>query len=449
MSTKKKIYLVFVWLCFFASIWAYIFFSVVWSWEDLTADVSNSDNWNDDIINENWESGQKNSETPNNENDSKQLSGKLNIHIPKFLKNQWLSVIKRQIENENKDTQINYVVYDDFRKYKEKIFDWWDEMDIFLISDIWIKDFKDKIYPFQFADAWIKSIFHSQFYNILENEDYSFIPYWIDPLIVLTQQNSYWNNINQLQYDHIKRYIMLNSSDRLSTNFWLDLDTFQALDRWVYVHKNYKDLLLQILQIIGLSQDWELFEFVRDIAKDGVYKWWSINNFIRMVRQNSCRENYSLCLFAKWQIQIFFGYLSDMDLLEKSFDDKLDYKIYNSPFFDSDYYPVRLRGLVINSDIENENLAFEFISKYIDLWTSWSRFLENYTLSAFNQIYSQQINKEIYDKIRPFQWRFSNFVWSDKYLENVFKESNMKDVLEWNFSQDRFIEELPNVFQDL
>lgn len=439
MTTKKKIYffILTIFVIFFA--WGYYIFSIFnENNKDLSADINNknlSNTWN---INQDItlsDLSKKNNQTNTN---------KVYIHMPKFFYERWFEIIKKQLKTKN--IEVEYVLYWSIWELNEFVFENWENYDIALVPDSTFLSMWDKILDFDFSNANIRSAFNSIFYDLFD-ENISIIPYWIDPWISIVRDKVFWRSFDNIDFKTIKRYILINWSKNNLINFGFGKDFISWTKRWIDITYNYSSLLFDALNASIDNNNLDYIDFALELWKDWIYKWFNPYYFIRIYKSIKCDNYYSsLCVFLKWKLDIHLWYLSDIDILsQQSSFSKKDFIVYNSPFFSEENYPTKLWWFVINKNSKNVNWSVNFIQSYIDMWTKWNRLWNNNILSAFNWVYSKQIDKEIYNWIRKFEKNFKN----NNYNYNIWDLLNNKfiiDYVEWEIANSLFLEKLSNYF---
>ena len=449
MSWRKIIILWFFWFLLLITAWVYVFVSAT---DKHSADIlwwpeNNKDNLNgDDFSNDNVDLDIDYNDVILSWEDVKKTVDEwiLNIHMPRMFYNNWFEMIKRSLESRN-DFIVNYILYDDLTEYKIKLSSNLSDVDIFMLPSMWFDSFSEDMYKFDFSNPSLKSLFHHVFYETISNSDYSIIPHSIDPAITLINKSSFWNDIFRLDLNTIKRYILMNWKKSWTNvlNFWLSMNDIWAINRNISVNYNYSDLTTMFFSLLINSSDLSFFDFIIDISNDEVYKWWDPISFYRESQRNWCSKNSSLCMLLKWNIDISFWFISDLDIIKNNINKSSeDLLVFNTPFHVTWFYPVNLWWFAINKDTSNEIPSFEFVDYYIELWSSWSRHFRSNVLSAFNIIYNEQIWNLIYDKFRNQQWFFKPIYSSLDNLEFYINDTNLIKVLEWKHSKNLFLNEI-------
>ena len=431
MSWKKIAVIILFWFFTFIAIWLWILqYFLSWWDEDLSnksADISSAMNEEDN---------ESIAEQPVQQYTWNKSFDEISIHMPSKFNNNWFRIIKRNLEK-NLSWDLNLVLYDNKYEYKDSLFStWYKDMDIFIVNSLWLDSFVDNTYSFELADSSIKSLFNSIFYDILDDDNYSYIPYLIDPFVTFTNKNSYWNNISELEFQDIKRYVLLNSWWNTTINIWLWQNDIIANRRGVNLDY-YWSLLNMIFSWFFETDNEDFIEFLIDIWTDDIYKWWDMQQTYSLYNNLDCKTDS--CLFKKWHNDLMFWNSSSL----ANFWDFDDYNIFNNPFFTSDYYPVQTWWFMINENVESEILALEFVQEFIDLWASWNRFFyDNYMFSAFNNIFYDQSFDWDYSWIKSYQWRYKTVISEHDMYKDILSSRELLQFIRWNMSFNSFIESL-------
>ncbi|MBS8121636.1 hypothetical protein [Candidatus Vampirococcus lugosii] len=439
MTTKKKIYffILTIFVIFFA--WGYYIFSIFnENNKDLSADINNKNLSNTGNINQDItlsDLSKKNNQTNTN---------KVYIHMPKFFYERGFEIIKKQLKTKN--IEVEYVLYGSIGELNEFVFENGENYDIALVPDSTFLSMGDKILDFDFSNANIRSAFNSIFYDLFD-ENISIIPYGIDPGISIVRDKVFWRSFDNIDFKTIKRYILINGSKNNLINFGFGKDFISGTKRGIDITYNYSSLLFDALNASIDNNNLDYIDFALELGKDGIYKGFNPYYFIRIYKSIKCDNYYSsLCVFLKGKLDIHLGYLSDIDILsQQSSFSKKDFIVYNSPFLSEENYPTKLWGFVINKNSQNINGSVNFIQSYIDMGTKGNRLGNNNILSAFNGVYSKQIDKEIYNGIRKFEKNFKN----NNYNYNIGDLLNNKfiiDYVEGEIANSLFLEKLSNYF---
>lgn len=254
----------------------------------------------------------------------------------------------------------------------------------------------------------ISWLFPYVFFSYLQNKEYTFFPFAIDPLVSFAK-NAIEGNVESLDRDDVVNGVSTSTEDdirklavQIPILFWISPLDIQLIKNKKEAFVGYTDVLRNI--IYQSSNRSDLIENIKRFSDERLedYKFRDYAKYKRIStklteRNAKCWSYPDLCFMFYKLTSFRFGYLSDLDIMEKYFQ-KSDYRVYNFPN-SSSVYPVRLRWWVVNkskydtlvrADEDGTSLAWLFFQEYITQSTNGNQFLRPTLFSAFNVVLEQQ-----------------------------------------------------------
>jgi len=338
--------------------------------------------------------------------------GKLTILLPNYFFNDDFISLAKEIEEKEKII-IKYQTIDNIEEYKLFLNGGIDQKitaDVFLIPSDWLQWLESNIKQIELEkNTGLHAYFHPIFQYVSSQEEYTFVPFSIDPLI----------NIRLLENE-----------------------------RESFPH--YFQILYNFLYQINLNGNTEILEqFQKIYTNDIEYK----RNYIKFKetikkiekRNTNCSIFPNVCLFVYKFGDIRFWFMSDLVIWEKYFADSTrkenEVKLLNFPLAD-DVYKVRWRGFVINENNLNDEQIQKFFQYYLKAWVNNSRNLWWKNISAFTNIYNLQIQQKKYSNIIKYEQKFSILYSSIDLQKDFFKKTSAIKFLKWNISTDEFLKKI-------
>ena len=295
----------------------------------------------------------------------------------------------------------------------------------------------------------ISTFVNPLFLHYNQEENYSFMPHAIDPLVTFIGKNtnldinnwtigktlSYltiWQTEKSLSLP-ILRGVSKNDIRLLEINKESFPNYFSLLYNFLYQFKqdnNIKDLeaMLQLSKVESKhKRDYVRFiEIIKRIEK----------------RNPHCKDFPDICLFAYKFGDIKFGYLSDLVIWNEYFSDANrtfgDIDIVNFPI-SSDVYKVRGRGFVVNKDSEADEAINTFFQYYLQAGVNNEFALRNNIRSAHNAIFDFQKTQKKYQNILKYEKQFSLIHNGRDLQDEFFKSTETLNLLKWKTTAKEYL----------
>ncbi len=367
----------------------------------------------------------------------------LHVLIPEFLFTSWFETIAQDIEQEIWFSVIFHTpqtLSDLHKREEERIYNN-QQIDIALIPTELLNSLTTNSKSVSIAES-LTPYYHDVFASILDQEEYTFIPHSIDPLVIFAQENS--ENINNAE-KWLNTITWRDNTQRwyFPILFWRTNQDRQFIKQNRQLFENHFLITYHIInQAIHSTDPLQTIQTILDIQELTQTTSRSVADFIsntkKLVEQNIGCERYpNICLFTYQPGNIRFGILSDIHKFEKYFTDAR-YQIY--PFWFNDSYPARWWGFVINNNSPSETRVLYFLENYIQAsLVEINPDLRDRTiaasLSANSSINDTQTQWDLYSNENSRDMLISN----NKYITENSMIQEFIQVREWLLTPEQFI----------
>ena len=381
--------------------------------------------------------------------------GKLTILLPNYFFNDDFISLAKEIEEKEKII-IKYQTIDNIEEYKLFLNGGIDQKitaDVFLIPSDWLQWLESNIKQIELEkNTGLHAYFHPIFQYVSSQEEYTFVPFSIDPLITFVSQEADFQSQRVTVWNMLS-FLILNKTNRKTDMPLLrgvSKNDIRLLENERESFPHYFQILYNFLYQINLNGNTEILEqFQKIYTNDIEYK----RNYIKFKetikkiekRNTNCSIFPNVCLFVYKFGDIRFWFMSDLVIWEKYFADSTrkenEVKLLNFPLAD-DVYKVRWRGFVINENNLNDEQIQKFFQYYLKAWVNNSRNLWWKNISAFTNIYNLQIQQKKYSNIIKYEQKFSILYSSIDLQKDFFKKTSAIKFLKWNISTDEFLKKI-------
>ena len=381
----------------------------------------------------------------------------ITLYMPSFFDNKWFSALKKKLTKDYKivvKTKI-YKNMNDFKKdLKNKLEKREDNVDFFLVPSIRLDSLKMYWYKLDFGDTNVSSFFNYMFSEYINNDDYTFIPYGIDPFVTYIKNNNITER-SSIDFSDIKENVLISKQEKFSnikvpllfgvTNFDV---AFTKWNNWAF--PNYFLVLYALIFESKQDETKDYIEWITDLAQNDSFAARDYKKFKNLVntfskKNANCKEFGNVCVLANDFAKINLWLLSDMDIMDKYFagskNKSSDFTYYNFPWNGEDY-PVIARGFLVNKNTKNFDEVAIFLQEYIKESTSGNWFFWNNVLSAFNNILDKQRNETKYDRIMLYLNKFKILYGSMDMQKDFVKDTKVIEMLNGKYSINAFLDNL-------
>lgn len=343
----------------------------------------------------------------------------LTIAMPIWMVNEaW----RRPIINKLRQQSITIRIITNTRDQSYKTFvntllsGWNTWADIILVDQDQLEEHSRSIGSFGFSQD-LSPLFSYIFFEYFKRTDVTFIPFGVDPMVTFMKKPLENTTTQSIDRDDIVNSIATQEQDdprklavQIPILFGIDSLDIQLIKNHKEAYDGYMDTLKNIL--FQSSNRSELVEKIRQFSDPRLedYKLWDYAKYKRVSktlieRNPKCQLYPKLCFMYYKLTSVSFGYLSEMDIINKYFQQS-SYTIYNFPN-SSNVYPVKLRWWVVNKSRYNEvikggangvSLAWTFFQEYVNQATNGNHYLWPTLFSAFNSVLDSQES--------DLQWRY-------------------------------------------
>lgn len=304
--------------------------------------------------------------------------------------------------------------------------------DIVMLPTDRINSFVGRGYDIPFSDS-IETVFHPIFHPLLLDENISFIPVWIDPLVTYYHE-SYKPGRPPFTLSDLQRIL---NKPRRSFNSYIPLlfgisqSNLASLESSLYPYPHYDRLLISYITLATQQRTTQLLSYFLD------HPSWHpalLDKFIQTLNQHddACHAFPKLCILAYDRTDVLFGYQTDRYLLTRYFSHKQasisSFKTTTIPRIDTNY-PVTGRGWVLATDSPLRKSSIQWIRWWLNLLLAEEITSPQTMLSAHNITFDRQLVQEEYAYLR-------------KAKNDLLLLTNSVDALEQELQKTKLLEAL-------
>lgn len=296
-----------------------------------------------------------------------------------------------------------------YEEFVNTLISWWNTWaDIILMNQDQLEEHNRYAGSFWFSQD-ISTLFSYVFFEYFKRTDVTFIPFGVDPMVTFMKKPLENTTTQSIDRDDIVNSITTQEQDdprklavQIPILFGIDSLDIQLIKNHKEAYDGYMDTLKNIL--FQSSNRGELVEKIRQFSDPRLeeYKLWDYAKYKRVSktlkeRNQKCQLYTKLCFMYYKLTSVSFWYLSEMDIVNKYFQQS-SYTIYNFPN-SSSVYPVKLRWWIVNKARYNEvvkadgngvSLAWTFFQEYVNQSTNGNHYLRPTLFSAFNSVLDSQ-----------------------------------------------------------
>lgn len=476
MQGKERVIIIVLFVIWLIWVWAYaIYFFLLWNNDDLENlwsasilwNVTNQNTWenlevidpeiiDNDILS--WDVDLDNVNALDNSNSVDNIvasSNNVYLHIPSFFNSFNLNKFKTKYEAKHNVTLI-IKSYDDMDEY----FKWLSSylsgsnsnIDIFMIPTTRLTDYSNYAHKLEFAQNNVSWLFNRIFADLVDNKDYTYIPYSIDPFVTIAKSWLYEDN-KQLTLSKIKETVLTswqNSWFKIKFLFWIWLKEWLQLKVWKQPFEDYFLIMYNLLFQSTLTSNNNVIKTFLDFADTNSFNIRSnsrFNNLINIHKKNNskCILYKKVCLMSNNNVDAYFGFLSDLDVFQTFFaNSKVNIDNISVHNFIQEWqsYMVKWRGFFINKNSKQLRNSVLFINDYIQESVEWNSLLWWNTFSAFNNIFDKQKMNLKFRNIVNYSPNFYLLTTSSELQKSFMNWTKTLDVVKWTYNLDLFLTNL-------
>lgn len=387
--------------------------------------------------------------------DVSDLSNKVYLHIPAIFNSFNLNKFKAKYEAKNNVVLI-IKSYDDLNEYYNLLSTYlsWNNsnIDIFMIPTTQINNYSSFAYKLKFSQSNVAWLFNRIFSDLIDNEDYTYIPYSVDPFVTIAKSWLYDEN-KPLTLSKIKETVLTSNQNgwfKIKFLFWVSLKDWFLLKTWKQPFEDYFLILYNLLFQSSLTSNDNILKTFLDFSDQQTFNVWSNSKFNNLVNINNnkndkCNLYKKVCLMSNNNADAFFGFLSDLDAYQTYFPNwKVwidDITIHN---FIQEWqsYMVKWRWFFINKNSKQLKNSVLFINDYIQESVEGNTLLWWNTFSAFNSIFDKQKMNTKFANIINYTPNFY-LIASSKDLQKTFMNwTKIFEVIKWTYNLELFLTNL-------
>jgi len=299
------------------------------------------------------------------------------------------------------------------------------KIDIALIASDVSSSFDRDSYTFETKQS-LEWFFHYSFAQYFDNKASNFIPYAIDPLLIITTNKD-------ISHDSI---INIYDQDPSSFLFGYDLATISLLKANNEPYPNYFYSSYWLIKDRFDTNNTGAFKRYIDAQS----KW---SRSLIKIRQLTTKLNPTIkdcvklphiCLLVAGETKTILWTLSDVVNINTNYP---NFNADNLVIFGfpTTNQPIKWRGWVINKQSPQLVESLEFMGSYLAAGWEWNaRIMPNKMLSAFNSIYSLQTPQTFYADYNSKPNKIKLLFWSLEWQDFYINKSPITTVLGWEFN---------------
>lgn len=367
------------------------------------------------------------------------IASEISISIPSWMLTPGLIEVADKF-TASSQTDINFLTATWLQNYYDLVNSWFtnNTFDIALVSTDTLISYQN--YAFNLStkeNLW--SYFHESFWSFFWPTFAKVIPYAIDPLIIITNNN---NKNSTVTLSTIFDFFSYRPDWKLL--FWYDIPSLELLKSWQEPYPWYFLSLYYLIKDRYLSNN--INHFKRFLDQQSNTKRSLINlrrELSKLETTNSnCSKFWNICLLANQKIESVPGFLSDIVIWDtvfaKSIENSDNAILYQFPVTSP---PQRWRVFVINknSDLSRLNASLSFLADYIKNWNNWNaRLVPNKMISAFNSILDLQLTFPLYKNIKQSRDKRELILWSHDWQKLYTTKTDIIQALLWNINLELY-----------
>lgn len=364
------------------------------------------------------------------ENDQENIS--ITIAIPSIVSSEHMVELTSLINtNIWTDISVEIVSAQTFAEYWELLQDGSNNIDIALIPSSWRRSFWDRLLSLPFKQT-ILPIYHLGIHDYILSHAYSFIPFWFNPLVVVSDSNLSYNAMSNIRRSSESRDAGIGVS-------WLDI-------RFLRQQQHPIDWYTMTLQnIISYT--------LNTLSRELLIGLLHINNrsfrdvYVSLKQSSTCTNISMWCVSMieefDWTISMLHTFLEANSNESLSINTTKTYAIHTLDTQQT--LPVDIWWFVVfdTSSSNKHNTITQRLWWFVKFAPSSHIPLRQFLLSPFNETLTDQLREERYQYIANFfdENKLTIFDGALGQIDNWMNEKNLTELLSWNISIDMFLEQ--------
>lgn len=387
--------------------------------------------------------------------ENSQANNNVYLHMPAIFSSFNLNKFKTKYEAKN-DVVLIIKTYDDINEYYKslsKYLSWTNSnIDIFMIPTTQLNNYTSFAYKLQFAQNNVSWLFNRIFSWLVDNDNYTFIPYSIDPFVTIAKSWLY-DEDKPLTLSKIKETVLTSNQSwwfKIKFLFWIGLKEWFLLKVWKEPFEDYFAIMYNLLFQSSLTSNQSILKTFLDFADPKTFNVWSSSKFNNLVnihqnKNNKCELYKKVCLMSNNNADAFFGFLSDLDVYQTYFTNwkvRADDLIVHNFIQEWQSYMVKWRWFLINKNSNQIRNSVLFINDYIQESVEGNALLWWNTLSAFNNIFDKQKMNSKFKNIINYSPNFYLLSSSWELQKSFMNWTKIFEVIKWTYNLDLFLTNL-------
>jgi hypothetical protein len=373
------------------------------------------------------------------------------VFIPQWLSNTGMELLANTLSSTN-NVRVQYITGDLSAYYTMLLNNSGrntENIDIAMISMDYLDSFISRSATFSLGEN-LRPYFHPSFWPYMDQEEYSFFPVAIDPLVTYINRDIL-SMLGATNLWSIYALLALRNQNRSLPQPLLrgiNNDDLRLLLEGKESFPGYITVLYGLLYDIIRNNDISSLETLVDIIQlDANYTWnyTILNELAQRIerRQNGCVDHLHMCMLAYNYGKVSWWLWSDRalwDIVFSGVNVELD-DIQISNFSVTQPYPVRWWGWIVLKDSPHQSQAAQFLQTYMQLLVREGSFLHEYTIDAGNQGRASQLHDSInLQWFAPYEYNIHIYVGAYTDGQRLLRESSLLALLQGEYDPELFLE---------
>lgn len=320
-----------------------------------------------------------------------------------------------------------------------------EETQLVLVPTNWIESFTQWWYKIPFKES-ISPLYDPLFRPWVDHEQFTYIPYALDPLITLYNPASFTPQ-GKTTFSDLQSALLTprkTSSSYIPLVFGIDAGDLALLEQGKTPYPGYLELLEVFVTMDALSQTTTLLDYFNQTTYRDTSSFHSLTARLAE-RVESCQYWPHLCLLAYDIGDFWFGWLHEREIVNYHFPNaRTTVAMTNLPVNQSSY-PVTGRGRIVNKEPEGIPWALRRVKWYLDITHAQEPVLHQTVFSALNSISQRQRIEDKYLPLSPYISSYSLTVGSLTDSQKLIQKTPLLPMLRGEYSKAIFMKKLEEV----
>lgn len=360
-------------------------------------------------------------------------SWSIDIAIPYWLDKSAIQWLTDQINlDEKNNITLRISQAKDKMEYKDRLATRIGDFDIILAPSTVYDNIQDDILSLPFQEN-IVSVFHPSVTDIITESNMSFLPFGLDPIITYSQDVIADEDFTR---EDIDRYILTHPIDnKIGLWFGISPVDIKLLEAWRAPLAGYTQTLEVLISSILEDSNAALLASLIQPSTWDFRSLYKAANSDQSKSDLDCQNDLALCLFARDELQIWFGQLTDVL--------HTDQQATISPLPHSIDLTHIARWWVVPSETNSRSAVLWWLVWYMQTSTRSNAPLWQHILPAFQEKMHLDILQTKYKAIAPYIKNNDTkiLLWSVDQLQGYIDDTPLFDVLKGEYNISVYVDE--------